>query len=509
MPRPLMTREQTLALERSIINYMPSLILMEQAGQSVAAEVKKYLKDKDSVVAILCGPGNNGGDGFVVARALAKEKIRVDVYVLADATKYSNDAQTMLSSLAGYPSANIFTFPDAYVIVDEKMHTAPVLFVDALFGIGLTRPLEGGYYRLVQWLNEQSTPVLSIDIPSGIDANNGNVMGIAVQADETVSFFSPKLGHVLYPGRFYKGELVMYLLVDLESIERLANEDQTIELMASDDLRYAFHPRSMAAHKGEFGHALVIGGEVGMSGAAYFCAKAALRSGAGRLSMAVPPAVAPSIWSSLPEAMCHPSKTVEEIFSLFEGKNCIALGPGLGRKNGEQNAEVVRKVCAFPGDVVIDADALYYLKPEYIDFNREPYVILTPHPKEMADMMGLTIEAVLAEPIVVATNCAKKYNAIVVLKSGSSVIACPNGRLSINVSGGPMLAKGGSGDVLTGIILAFLAQSYSPYHAARYGSLLLGEAASSLKKHEVSVLASDVIEGISDALRGVNIMNRE
>ena len=502
MPAPLMTRETTRELEKSIINYMPSILLMEQAGQCVAREVAKDCRH-DDLVWIVCGPGNNGGDGFVVARALAQMKRQVHVFVMGDAAKYSGDAQTMLSALAGYPTVEIFHQAEVYSMLDEEVCLEPNIIVDALFGIGLARPITGNYARIIEWINERPAPVISVDIPSGIDANSGCVWGTAITAKKTISFFAPKVGHVMFPGRAYKGELIMDLVVAWESIVQLAHSFGVTEIMRPKDIRSVLPIRSMADHKGKFGHALIVGGSVGMAGAAFLSGKAALRSGAGRVSLCVEKEIAPALWGALPEVMTHPWMGNEDLKELLDGKNALAVGPGMGRKNEERIMAVLEEVYSFEGGAVVDADGLYYVKKERIDHNREPVIILTPHPKEMAHLMNMTVEAVLNAPIQTARQCAKEYHAVVLLKGGSSVIAKPDGAATITTSGGPMLSKGGSGDVLTGIIAALLAQGKEPYDAARYGALLLGEAGECVDKYEASVIASDVIEAIPKALHGV------
>lgn len=498
MPEAIMTREDTMALESSVKNYMPSILLMEQAGQCVASEVAKFCPPQ-SIVVILCGPGNNAGDGFVVARSLARLNYRVDVFVLGKINQYSSDAQTMLSALAGYPSIRVYTFEDAKIVVHEDMCPAPDVFVDALFGIGLKRDIVGLYADLIQWINEQNTPVISIDVPSGIDANSGAIKGIAVHAMKTVSFFAPKVGHLLFPGRAYKGELTMEMLISEESIKQLAYDNGIKELMTYADVKNIFPLRSMNAHKGMFGHALLIGGNVGMVGAVYLGGRAALRSGAGRVSIATAPEVVSSLWSSLPEAMAVSWTDSDELDQLIEGKNTLAIGPGFGR-NKERARMALSKIYDFSGQVVVDADGLFYLEKTDINLEREPYVVLTPHPKEMTYLLDITMDEVLKDPMQAACQCAAKYHAIVVLKGGSSVVAAPDQQASIITAGGPMLSKGGSGDVLTGMIAALLSQGHNAYDAARYGALLLGVSAENVNKHGATVLPSDVIEAIPTAV---------
>lgn len=498
MPKAIMTREDTVALEKSVENYMPSILLMEQAGQCVVREVVDFC-DPQGIVVVLCGPGNNAGDGFVVARSLARQNYRVDVFVLGNINKYSSDAQTMLSALAGYPSIRVYTFEDAKIVVDDDMCPAPDVFVDALFGLGLKNDIVGLYADLIQWLNEQTTPVISIDLPSGIDANSGAVRGIAVQAMKTVSFFAPKVGHLLFPGRAYKGELVMDMLISEESVKQLAFDNGIKELLTEADIKDIFPLRPMNAHKGLFGHVLVIGGSVGMVGAVYLSGRAALRSGAGRVSVATEPEVVSSLWSSVPEAMADSWTDSDELDRLIEGKNVLAIGPGFG-KNKERARIALSKVHDFAGQVVIDADGLFYLEETDINLDRRPYVVLTPHPKEMVHLLDITMDEVLKDPMQAACQCAAQYHAIVLLKGGSSVVATPDQQASIITAGGPMLAKGGSGDVLTGMISALMAQGHTAYDAARYGSLLLGTSAEKVDKHNATVLPSDVIEAIPMAV---------
>lgn len=512
MAQIVMNAAQTRALEQHLFQKLPGMLWMESAGRAAADHVTRKLlrlgppRGRSPRVLVLCGPGNNGGDGFVAARFCSLWGADVTVGLLCDPPQ-KGDARTMYDALV-LCDASIYELG-----AEGKDHCRAVLssfkpfdaVIDAVFGIGLSRMPEGVFAAAIDWMNDQGAPVTAVDIPSGVDADTGDVRGSAVQAEDTVTFFTPKMGHLLFPGRKLTGELTVARLVSGKQLPAL--DGRIPELIEASDFQAWLPPRAMDAHKGDCGKALLVAGSAGMVGAAIISARACLRSGAGLLSVAVPQGIAGALWAAVPECMAHPLEEKDgmlcrssfaELDFLARNKTCVAVGPGLGR--GEEAGEVVRRVFTYGLPTVADADALVALAGDLSMMAGCPEVVLTPHPGEMARLCGASVPDILADPLGCARNFAEKTGVVVLLKGASSVIASPDGCTRINVSGGPQLAKGGSGDSLTGIVLAYLAQGMPAYDAAAAAALTLGTAAQCVQKSVESVIAGDVVEAIDPAI---------
>lgn len=506
MSRLVLTAAETRALEQFVFQEQrtPSLIVMENAARAVTERIRRDYPSGGSCL-LLCGAGNNGGDGFAIGRQLAVLGWGVSIWALGAARQRSQDAETMLAAAVG--SGVSFREIGEEVAWREAVASmpGPDVVVDAVFGIGLSRELSSFYQEAFRDVNDMQARKYAVDIPSGVDADSGWLWGEGVRADCTVTFFAAKPGLLLYPGRGYVGELEV---AKLHADSGFSVEGKhSGEWVQPEDARALLPPRKPDAHKGDFGFGLLVGGGVGMVGAVHHAARSALRGGIGRLCVAVPKEGAPALWTALPEAMTQPLEavTAKALEPFLAGKNCVAIGPGMGRAGArDETFPLFELLLASELPVIFDADALYLLAEDVSMLDKaRGEVLLTPHPGEMARICGVSNQEVLQDPQCFARMLAEKTGAVVLLKGGSSVIAAPGGRTGYNTSGGPALAKGGSGDVLCGLALALLGQGLKAYDAACCAALLLGLAAEAVDMDEKAVLTGDVIEAIPAAFMTV------
>jgi len=479
----LVTSEHMRELDRRTIEDLgvPSLVLMENAGRSTYQILRREFPDLASPVVVLAGRGNNGGDGFVVARYLANAGIPVTVFLLAARDQVQGDALVNLKILEGLGVAvEEVLGEDQLSAVVHRMSRAG-LVVDALLGTGLNSPVRGLLAQLIDKLNQVRPPVLAVDIPSGLSADTGEPLGAAVQAAVTVTYGFPKIGQIVPPGRDLVGRLWQ---VDISIPPALA-QDFTIELAEAAEMRALLPPRPFAGHKGTFGHLVVVAASEGKTGAATLSAEAALRTGTGLVTVAVPASLNDILEGKITEAMTLPIPEAGGARALGEGalaplndfladKTAVALGPGLGTHPETQG--VVRALvrdCPLP--MVVDADGVNALAGhlEVLKSSAGPR-ILTPHPGEMSRLLGTTPKEVQSRRLDTAREVATAHGVWVVLKGAQTLVADPEGRVSFNPTGNPVLASGGTGDVLTGLIGGFLAQRVSPWDAARLGVYLHG-----------------------------------
>ncbi len=500
----VLTAEQMRELDRRTIEEIgvPGVVLMENAGRgAVELLCAEYAELFPGPVLILCGKGNNGGDGYVMARHLLNRGWLVDTLLLAEADKIVGDAATNLRALRaqGGPLTSI---SDVEGLQAELALRQPKLVVDALFGTGLNDTLRGIAVQAVDWMNGFRGPVLAVDIPSGVDGSSGRQLGCAVKADLTVSFAAAKLGHLLSPGRDLCGDL---RIVDIGIPPHLADAlDENYLWMNAEYAAELIPPRPRSGHKGTFGHLLVIAGSQGKSGAALLASAAGLRSGAGLVTLAAPQSLQPILAAALPEIMTEPlaeqqgglaAAATVELERLSSGKQALAVGPGLGQ--GTAISALMRALLELARQpLVIDADALNALVG-HLDCLRHckgVTPVLTPHPGEMARLCGISIAEVEADRVKVARDFALRHQVVLVLKGAPTLVAAPDGSLAINGSGNPLLASGGSGDVLTGLIGGLLAQGMEPFRAAQLGVFLHGAAADRLaeKMGNAGLLAGEL-----------------
>lgn len=453
----------------------PSMLLMEHAAQAVTEELAR-LVGKDACVLFVCGGGNNGGDGCAAARLWIARGGRAEVWLMKNPSQMKGDAGVNACLLNACGARLNVLYGEAPEIPERC-----AAIVDALYGTGLSRELEGVALDAARRINESGLPVVAVDIPSGVDGATGRILGEAVRADVTVAFHRPKHGHMLFPGRAMTGRLV------IADIGILPDWDgaQGIDVLEEEDARALLPVRALDAHKGTNGHVLSVAGSAGMAGAACLCAKAALRAGAGLVTAACPlPVVQPlqmTVSCAMAKAVCDGAQlganTVQRLLALARGKQALAIGPGLGQGEGVYRA--IEPLLRSGMPKVVDADALNLLAAYGGKVGE--HTVLTPHPGEMARLMKCDTADVLAAPVEMAQKLAGDMDACVLLKGATTVIA-QGEDVAFNVTGANGMGTGGCGDVLTGVIAGLLAQGMNPLDAARAGAFYHGQAGESAQK---------------------------
>ena len=504
------TAEQMQELDRKAIEQygIPGIVLMENAGRGAAEEILKAFPDLHrQKTAIIAGKGNNGGDGFVIGRHLLNQRIPVKVFLLADPKTLRGDAETNFQTFLRM-KGEVLSISSSmeYQRIKKDLEKFDLL-VDAIFGTGLDAEVRGYYREVIQHLNTLQKPIVAVDIPSGLDATTGKPLGAAIRASLTITFGLPKIGHLISPGLEYVGELKV---LDI-SIPRTLVEEETIHtyLMEEEEIRNGLRtPRRRDTHKGDYGHLLVLAGSVGKTGAAAMACQAALRMGAGLVTLGIPKSLNPVMEVKLTEAMTEPLpettkqtlslKAFNPILRLCENKKAVILGPGIGTAK-ETQLLVLRLVQALDLPLILDADALTALatRPKTLPAKNSS-LILTPHPGEMARLIGSTAKEIQEDRIGISRNFASTRNVFLVLKGYRTLIATPRKEIYINPTGNPGMATGGTGDVLTGMLGGLICQGGSllkSLQTAVYLHGLAGDGAA-LKKGERSVVATDLIEQI-------------
>ena len=459
---------------------IPNIVLMENAARGVYEAVKS--RKKPCTVHVYCGVGNNGGDGLAAARILLANGYDVYVIVAGEPDKMTPDTLTNFAifkelkdrakCIKHIGELNDFPIPEAEVVID------------ALLGTGLTRRTEGLFADLIEEINSyEDTDIISVDVPSGVQADTGAILGNAVKADVTITFQHPKVGLYIYPGKSCVGELQIAKIGIDEGCEELRRVK--IGVYDCDEPDLWIRKRRPDANKGDFGRLLLIAGSEGMAGAAVMAAQGASRAGAGLVTAAAPKEVVKILQLSVPQATCAvlpddngkiANKSIFDIAKLIKGKTAVAVGPGLGGGDGVK--EITENLlCEYEITKVFDADAINALRGNQKIFNHKAgNVIITPHPAEFARILNRDVADVLAEPIILATEFAKQYKVIVVLKGATTIIADPKGNARLVCGGTPGMAKGGSGDVLTGIIAGLAAQGKSALESALLGVIIAAAA---------------------------------
>lgn len=488
----LVTANEMQQIDRETIDTfgIPGMVLMENAGRGATRFLLESFPDiAGKKVAVMAGRGNNGGDGFVMARYLSQRGIRVVVCVLASKDKVGGDAGANLRLLQplGVPLIEI---PDIDAFSKQQTFLRHQdIWIDAILGTGLKSDVKDFLSRVISFINQLNKPVFAVDIPSGLNSETGQPCGICIKAHATATFAFPKIGHMVYPGAHFTGQLrVVDIGIPNSTVAQIAPRQS---LITGAQVAGILPARSPETHKGDTGHVLVIAGSPGKTGAAVMTAVSAVRSGAGLVTLATPASLNPVLEAQVLEVMTHPlpeqgfqglldESAYETIMDLLSRKSCLAIGPGIGTAPGTRR--LVHKIiesCPLP--IVIDADGLNCLAGEtQVLCGRKIPVVLTPHPGEMARLISATPKAIQQDRITHARNFAEQFDVHLVLKGARTVVAHPDGSVDINPTGNPGMASGGMGDVLTGIIAGLIAQGCPPAAAARAGVFVHGAAADTL-----------------------------
>jgi len=490
---------------------VPSLELMERAGEGIArAILQRFSKAAKKGVLVVAGKGNNGGDGFVVARLLKQKSIPCEVALLARHGELSADAAHNLRAFLKRKGKVVEIGTKGLAPLSRRISKSGLL-VDAILGTGVKSEVTGLFGEAITLMNASGLPIVAVDIPSGLDTDRGTALGVAIQAELTVALGYPKLGEVIYPGLSYVGEMaVSDIGIDSRAVEKVAPKT---ELLDRETIQWLVPRREPDTHKGSYGHLLVMAGSRGKTGAAILACRAAMRMGAGLVTLAAPRSLNDIFAGSLVEVMTEPLRdnAAEEMEPLgdaewrrlLERKNALLFGPGIGVTEAARNAlRWLLKNLDMPW--VVDADGLNNLA---LDLDRlrgaKTPPVLTPHPGEMARLIGRDTAAVNKDRVGAAQYFAVTHRCHVVLKGARTVVATADGRVFINPTGNPGMASGGMGDVLAGMLAALMGQGLSAEDAMKLGVYLHGFVGDRVAeaKGPIGLIASDIIEGLPAGLR--------
>lgn len=491
---------------------LPGAVLMESAGRACAERLHaEFASCFPGPLLIVAGKGNNGGDGYVIARILADRGWQVTTLVLAAAEAIRGDAAIMLRVLENCGQQVVFV-EEEQGLQDVFATTAATVIVDAIFGTGLQAAVRGLPAAAINMINGSGAAVVAVDIPSGVDGSNGRICGIAVQADLTVTFDHAKIGHGSYPGAGYVGKLEV-VDIGIPHRARPSANDAPVQLIDFRSAQALLPLRTATGHKGRFGHLLVVAGSPGKSGAAALAGNAAVRSGCGLVTVAVPASIHDILEVKLTEGMTLPladdnglltAAALPQLLAFAQHCQALAVGPGLGQS--EALRLLMRQLishCSQP--LIIDADGLNLLQGqlECLTVGNNRALVLTPHPGEMARLTGLTVEQIEADRFCVAREFARQHGVVVLLKGVRTLVAAADGRMNINATGNSGLASGGSGDVLTGLLGGLLAQGVDPFAAASLAAWIHGRAAELIaaQRGVAGMAASELIHQLPVARR--------
>jgi NAD(P)H-hydrate epimerase len=467
---------------------IPGFTLMQRAAQAAFSELQQSWSHANHAI-VLAGAGNNGGDGYLIAALALAENIKVKVIQFGDHSTLTGDAKKAHDFYIESGGLCVTFDKDEFIECD--------VIVDALLGTGLKRPVTGDYAAAIELVNDlasnmssrNAAHVLSVDIPSGLDANSGCPLGIAIKADVTVTFVGMKLGLFTAAGREYSGRIVFnHLKIPKEVYQSMSATCHSIQL---SDLHSVLGKRHADAHKGSFGHVLCIGGNTGMAGSVMLAAEAAARTGSGLVSVATLSKHATAAVQSCREIMVHGVDSVKELNPLLTQASVIVIGPGLGQDAWAK--ELLSRVLEFDLPMVVDADALNLIASEPMQKNAW---VLTPHPGEAARLLKSSTKEIQQDRLQSVQNLQKQYGGVAVLKGSGTLVTggiTSENSTSICTAGNPGMATGGMGDMLTGIIAGLLAQGLNGYDAARFGVQLHAQSADVAAENGMrGMLASDL-----------------
>ncbi len=512
------TAKEMQNIDRTTINKygLSGSVLMERAGLSVVKKIYEIFSRTPDKIIVLCGGGNNGGDGFVIARLLHNQGRNVKVYMTSSPGKLKGDAK--INYQAAKKFGIKFDSIEKFVTKPGPRSTNNALIIDAILGTGLSKDVKSPLSEVIKKVNKMKIPVIAVDIPSGISSDTGEIMGCALKTDYTVTFGLPKRGHLLYPGAEHTGELF------IEEIgfpsELLTSKKIKVNLINKEDAVSLLPVRPRNSHKGTYGHVLLVAGSKGKTGAALMAARACLKSGAGLVTIGIPETLVNAFQSRVTEEMILPLpdkgngtlsyKAGDPILGFMNKRgNVLAIGPGLSVDNEISNL-VEMLILGSQAPVIIDADGINAIADRTAALKKSGVpVILTPHPGEMKRLIrrggSRTALDNRKDRITTAISFAKKTKTYLVLKGAPTVTAAPDGTAFINSSGNPGMATAGTGDVLTGMISAFLAQGLSALNASVLGVYmhgLTGDVAAG-KKGEHTLVASDIIKSIPGVFKSI------
>lgn len=505
--------EEMRNLDRETIEVLgiPGIVLMENAARGVTEVIYREVEGNSTVV--ICGKGNNGGDGLAIARNLYNLGYDVEVVLTAEISELKGDARTNAEVLSKLPVPVHVVKEEERLIEVYNLVKEADFVVDAIFGTGLSKPAEGFYAELIEIVNRGAKRVVSVDIPSGLSSDTGEVIGPHISADYTVTFAFPKVAHVMPPACYHIGKLFIVDISIPEDISFLLGPERF--LLTLDEVAFTLPEREIMSHKYTFGHVAVIGGSAGKTGAPSMAAEAVLRTGGGLSTVIVPESLNAIFEAKLTEVMSIPVRdggkgyfgidAVDEVLKVLEnGKfSTLVIGPGLGQE--AETFEFVREVVkAVELPIVIDADGLNALS-ESIELLKlkEQEVILTPHIGEFSRLSKVPKEELLKAPFDHASEFAGRYGATVILKSGRTVVATPDGKTFINIIGNPGMATAGTGDVLSGVVGTLLGMGIDGEDAAKL-SVFLHSLAGDLAAEELTeegIKACDLIDYLPKALK--------
>lgn len=511
----VVTAEEIKIIEQTAIKEygISELVLMENAGVEVSRIVKCHIGDvSNKKIIILAGKGNNGGDAFVTARHLANQGAKIKVFILGDIIDITDSPAI---NLAIIKKMNIDITPLNHERDWDKMKISIAFadcIIDGLIGTGFIGPIREDAEKVINLINNSGKDIVAIDVPSGVESDNGKVGAIAVKALKTVTFSLPKIGLILYPGTTFVGEL---FVADIGIPKKLLDSHVVKQsILNSEDIKSIMPERSQEAYKGSVGKVLVIAGSKGMTGAATLASEAAMRSGAGMVMLAITESLHSIMETKLTEVITIPLKEddnilsyscIDEIKKIISSNNInsIIIGPGMGRNDG--TLKVVRDVISMIDDIpmVIDADALYAINSDNSFLKNKTVIsILTPHLGEFSNLIGIEIADIKEDIIFFAKQAAKDLNSVIVLKGPRSIVATPSGEIYINTNANEGMATAGSGDVLSGAIGSFLAQGLEPYSAAVSGVFIHGFAGDivACSSGKIGMIAGDIVNAIPSAI---------
>jgi len=475
---------------------IPGIVLMENA----ALKVMKNIPENNKNFAIVCSSGNNGADGFAVARHLFNRGNYVEVFSLGSEENMSEDALVNLNIIRnmGVKIIKVNNNEDLDILRESIKHSE--MTIDAIFGTGLSREVKGIYSIAITIINENSKYILSIDVPSGFECNSGKVMGNCIKSNKTVTFELYKKGFLGYDADSLTGEIVVEDIGIPRSVVDKFHENEYI--MDIDFIKKLIVKRNKYSHKGDYGRTLILAGSPGFTGAAYISTQAAVRSGAGLVTLCCDSSIQNILSGKLVEAMTASTNDEKKLDSSITKSNCIAIGPGLG--NNHVTLKLLEKILLNSKcPVVIDSDGLNVLEGNLEMLkNRKCPIVLTPHMGEMARISGFSIDEINQNKIDMAKEFAKKHNVILLLK-GFNTIITDGKTLQINSTGSSAMASGGMGDCLTGIIASFISQGYDIFTAACAGAYVHGYCGDKLSEKMFCVNANHILEALPSIIKEI------